>query len=246
MKIRRVWWGGLVLAPMALGATGLVPRAAFANPPAPTATIVGPIPTVRPTAIQLDLPITIGFDNVPSGTAVDTAYAPGATFSVVTSGPNGGFVSLPNHVYAVVDRSVAQAPCAFPQPCPSPGGNVVTLNAPNLVPWFEGASGGIKVTFNAPKPWVSVAVRGSGLPGTSIGGNAQITNEPYIQAYSAAGAFLAETLDPYPATDARWGQFTTVTVNAPAGQSIGFVVLSTQQRSGPHVVAEFDNLTYPK
>jgi hypothetical protein len=231
---------------MALGLTGLVARTALANPPvAPTATITAPMPTVRPTAIQLNPPVTLSFDNVPNGTAVDAAYAPGATFSVVTSGPSGGFVNLPNHVYAVADPSVVQPPCTNVLACPNPGGNVVTLNAPNLVPWFEGASGAIKVTFNAPKPWVSVAMRGSGLPNTYINPS-QITNEPYIQAYSAAGAFLTETLDPYPATDARWGTFTTVTVNAPAGQSIGFVILSTQQRSGPHVVAEFDNLTYPK
>jgi hypothetical protein len=246
MKAKWMLCGGVMLTPLALAATGAFgAKTALANPPVAATVTATVTATARPTALPIDPPVTIAFDNVPSGTAVDTAYQPGATFSVVVSGPNGGLQATVSHVYASADPSIVRVPCALGLPCPTPGGNVVTLSAPGQSPWFEGGSGGIKVAFSTPKAWVSVAVRASAMPGSTIGSNAQITNEPYMLAYGPNG-YLGEAVDSWPATDPRWGQFTTITYPAPAGQTITFVVLSTQQRSGPHVMAEFDSLSYPK
>ncbi|HEY5147080.1 MAG TPA: hypothetical protein VII82_09950 [Polyangiaceae bacterium] len=246
MNRKSLLCGTLLLLPFAVGVAGATSQRAFANPivtPATTLTMRQvPIPIPRPTVTAIALPTLIAFDNVPSGTVVDSTYGPAALFSVVTGGPNGAPVPVPGaHVYASVDASIVIAPCTFPS-CPSPGGNLVTLNPPGKIPWFEGADGGIKVTFNAPKAWVSVSVRASGLPGVM----GTLTNEPYLIAYGANG-YLGEVLYPLASTDPNFGTFQKITF-PPSGpaQAITSVILSTQQRSGPHVAAEFDNLSFPQ
>jgi len=221
-------------------------RTASATPPLPTATIATstvmvPVATV-PTVIKPVLPITITFDNVASGTVIDTAYT-GLTFAGVTMNAQGNIVPIAgSHIYAVNDPTAPRAPCALPGPlCLSVGGNVATMNPPSQLPWIQGAQGAIQVKFATGKPWVSVMARPSNLPETTS------TNEPYLVAYGPSG-YLGEAVYPSASQSPTppWGTFKTLTYTAPAGQTISFVLLSTQQRGGPPVLGEFDNLSYPQ
>lgn len=236
----------VVVVPFTFALMASRDRTAAATPPIPTATIATstvrvPVVTV-PTTVPLILPVTVTFDNVQSGTVIDTAYA-GLTFVAATQNAQGNIVPIPGgHIYAVNDPTAPRAACAAPGILCNPvGGNVATMNPPSQLPWIQGAQGGIQVKFATGKSWVSVMARPSHLP-EALGTG---TNEPYLVAYGPSG-YLGEAVYPLPSTNAQWGTFQTLTYNAPAGQAISFVILSTQQRGGPPVLAEFDNLSYPQ
>lgn len=254
--IRRILLAALVLPfPVALATYGVLGSNASAAPPLPTATIatsttIRPVATLPTTFVPVIItpPVTITFNDVASGTVVNSHYTNlGVTFSVVVGGPSGQPVASTQNVYATADPS---APAPTSTSCMSlwftcPGGNFVTLNPPPQVAWFGGASGAVKATFASPKSWVSITARPSLLPGLPI---IQPTNEPYLVANDASGNYLGQALYPYASTDPRWGTFQTLLFQAPAGKSIGSVLLSVQQQGGSSsvVVAEFDDLSFPK
>lgn len=224
-------------------------RTASATPPITTATITTstvmvPVATVPTLIKQPVLPATITFDNVASGTVIDGAY-PGLTFTAATMNAQGAVVPIspPGHIYAVNDPTAPRAACAVPGPfCTPVGGNVATMNPPSQNPWIQGVQGAIQVTFATPKAWVSVMARPANLPETTS------TNEPYLVAYGPGQSYLGEAVYPSASQSPSpaWGTFKTLTYTAPAGQTISFVLLSTQQRGGPPVLGEFDNLSYPQ
>ena len=234
----------LLVVPFTFALLASRDRTAAANPPLPTPlpTLTATAPVVVPTVIRPVLPVVINFDNVASGTVIDTSYA-GLKFAPATSNAQGTIVPIPGaHIYAVADATIQRPPCTgLPLLCNPVGGNVVTMNPPSQNPWIQGSQGGIQVNFAAGKAWVSIMARPSKLP-ESLG---TVTNEPYLVAYGPSG-YLGEAVYPLPSTNAQWGSFQTLQYNAPAGQTITSVILSTQQRGGPPVVGEFDNLSYPQ
>ncbi len=237
----------VVVVPFTFALLASRDRTAAATPPLPTATIATstvmvPVATVPTVIKQPILPVTITFDNVASGTIIDTAYT-GLTFAPVTMNAQGALVPIAGgHIYAVNDPTAVRAPCAFSGLLCNPvGGNVATMNPPTQLPWIQGAQGAIQVKFATGKAWVSVMARPTNLPETTS------TNEPYLVAYGPSG-YLGEAVYTLPVTTppAVWGSFQPLVYNAPAGQTISFVLLSTQQRGGPPVLGEFDNLSYPQ
>jgi hypothetical protein len=240
--IRRIALLVAVAALPAAAALSVTARRAEADtaapPPTASTKMAGPLPFPTFSRTPLLLPNFISFNTVANGSIIDTAFS-GLTFAPVTMNASGALVTLPGHIYATTDPSVPAQPCTLFS-C-APGGNVVTMNPPPQNPWIQGAQGAIQIKFATPVAWASIAVRPSLLP-ESLG---TPTNEPYLVAYGPNG-YLGEAVLPYAYGTPQWNQYNTLQYNAPAGQTISFILLSTQQRGGPPVLAEFDNLSYPR
>jgi hypothetical protein len=185
----------------------------------------------------------ITFDDVPSGTAINTHYA-GVTFDLVTGGSNG-IVSTGGNVFAMRDMENAPAVSCIASiffACPRSGNDVTTQGPPVIFPAFSGQWGGIRATFASGKTSVSILTRPM-LGDESLGA---VNNLPYLEAFDPSGAFIPNTTAYYPVAygNSTWGTWQTLTVVAPAGQTIGSVIFATQASSGVPVFAEFDTMVY--
>ncbi len=193
----------------------------------------------------------ITFDNVSSSSVINTQYQPAVTLNNIQSEDSQGYPIVSSlDVYALQDiASTAPATCS---PCGSsgppscaPSGNDVSIAQPPAVdPLFSGQMGGVQAVFAQPVSWVaimakpSVGIESLGTPG----------NLPYMVAFSPSGAYLGQTLYPYPpGSDASpgWGSWAQLVFTAPAGETIGSVLFTTQAWSNSAIVyGEFDNLSY--
>jgi hypothetical protein len=172
---------------------------------------------------RLFIPITLTFDDVTSGTIVDSVYScRGATMSAY---PCTNCVGP--HVYANLDTST--------------GSNDVSIFAPPAAPMFNARYGAIKISFTtAPLPRkVSI----SAIATLAAEWVEPVVARPFIEAFDAKGKLLAKTL--YPAFGAPgWGTWQTLTVSS-LEACISSVVISSQS-PGPTaaVYGSFDNLTF--
>jgi hypothetical protein len=186
----------------------------------------------------------ITFDDVPKNTDITTHY-PGVTFDVVTTTSSGSLMPHPDPVYSVQDvgnvPAVACTSTSLLAPaCPATGNDVTWLYT---TPVFNGFQAGVRATFSSPKTWVSIATRPSATPLTlPDGGPVPVINRPFLEAFDSNGGYLhVETT--YDA--GTWGSWQGLRVTAPAGQSIGSVVFSTEaDPRGAVVSGEFDNLAF--
>ena len=161
----------------------------------------------------------IDFDDVADGTVINNQY-PGVTFTAVAT-PSGSA-----DVYA---RSTS------------------TLSAPNAIslfssglPFFDRRWGGIQATFATPKNTVSINVRPV-LPPEYF---PPVVNQPFLQAFDAAGHLLGKVYYPIAYGASGYGNWRTLTIHT-ATNNIKYVQFSSQYGYGSApVYAQFDNLTY--
>ncbi len=195
---------------------------------------------------------TLNFDDVPSGTAIDTHYASqGITFGVVNGGPN--WIPDPTrHVYAVT---------APPSPnTPSPTNAITIYQVPvkggqSGTVWpdmFVGADGGIQVTFSKPVSSVSVSAEVAYTLGQSGMGLLPPLNLPFLVAFNSSSAtsntWIGQALD---RSDAglgfgAWGTIVPVNAQGGAVSSVTSVVLGADVNKKNNGTANvmFDNLSW--
>jgi hypothetical protein len=181
----------------------------------------------------------INFDDVPSGTVVDTHY-PGVTFGCV--------VCSSGHAYARDMNTFGSSTAAS-------GLNVVSLVDPgsSTVTSFDARNGAVTATFAAPQRTVSIDARPQ-LPLEFLG---TATSKPFIEFYSSATQNASTLIgrvyyplnfgDPgfcQPATSACGGTWQTLSYTS-ASDNIVSIRLSSQYNSAnPPVYADFDNLRF--
>ena len=253
-----------------LAAAGAIPETgALAGGPILPTTPIGPVQPRRPTFPVGHL---ITLNEIPSGSIVDTLWSPTVAFSVVTGmsadGSSGSTAPVAGqHVYSVSDPTLPACPPpgrpmippaslpAIPAPCGNAFGtysNSFLLGAGfqnTNAPWS------IQATFAPSKQSVAIDVRpglpNSWPPSTSTWNNLGPTpNEPYLTAFESNGTVVGQAL--YGNRGNQWGQFATLTISAPPGKSIAYVVFGTQNlnKSNPTcpscnlITAEFEGLAF--
>lgn len=196
---------------------------------------------------------TINFDDVASGTIVDTHYdsllAPGTVGVAFTDiGPVNGGQTEGSHVYAMADPDAASQPngvSVFPGPYGS-GGTPEGARAGFSEQW-----GVIKATFSSPVQSVSIAVVAELWEAEVFG---TTMNRPYMKAYDS-GNNLIGTVQYYPQSDID--QFSYLNVTGPervltcssTTANIKYVLFSSIWGPDPGgdttpVAGVFDNLTF--
>lgn len=168
--------------------------------------------------------VTINFDDVASGTVINTQYAGlGVTF-----GCFNGTVSSSNECTGNVYANAA--PSALSSP------NALSLVASPALPFIDERFGFFRANFSSLQSSVSIAAQAVNPPeylGTT-------TNAPFLQAFDSGGNFLGQavyTLN----TDLEGWQ--VLTVNS-ATSNIAFVAFSSFSSGGHPVYGLFDNLTF--
>ncbi|MFZ2972221.1 hypothetical protein [Ferribacterium limneticum] len=172
--------------------------------------------------------VTITFDDVPSGTAVDSTYA-------------GSGVTLASVTYPPRTWS------AFAKEMPWGGGqsgkNVLTIiEADPSYPWFDARYGALEATFSQLQQ--SVSVWAYAMNSSEGAGNAD--NRPFMEAYDSTGKYLGKVLTQLGVHDANFlGHWHPLSFSS-TSRNIAKVRLSSQANGLPWTYAAFDNLTFDR
>jgi hypothetical protein len=187
----------------------------------------------------------INFDDVASGTVIDTHY-PGVTFGCVVCGSG--------HAYAR-DMNAWGSTTAATDP------NVLTLIGPpgsgdpnaSTLTSFNATYGAVTVIFAAPQRTVTIQARPQ-LPLEYLGSG---LNKPYLEAYSSttqnASTLLGRVLYPLnygsggycdTAGSACGGPWLPLTFTSASDNIVSLRLSSQISQGGPNVYADFDNLFF--
>ena len=171
-------------------------------------------------------PVIIKFDDVSSGTVINTHYSPqDVAFSCVACTSGSAF--------AIMTPFAASSP------------NVVSLH--NWTSTFAGEEGAVKAQFTTPQGYVSIDARG--VEALEILGAHQ--EKPFIQAFDSSGNYLETVYYPYEYGNPNWGTWQTLTISR-AATDIKSVIFSSRNNLVEHpggvsrmyggIYGEFDNL----
>jgi len=185
---------------------------------------------LRPHLNFFPVTTTIEFDDVPSGTAIDTHYqSQGATFASITTSP-------PSQSSAFATFSaLARTPT-----------NTVSIDPTSST--FYGELGGIKVTFDRLVFGVSIYARATVTPERMLVDPQD--NRAFIVALDENDNFLGETTYPHPWWDPNFGDWQNLAVTSAGAlqhifvAKIKSVVFSSQHVGAPNVWAAFDTLRF--
>ena len=163
---------------------------------------------------------TISFDDVASGTIVDSAYACyGVQFTCV--------MCSSGHAFALNDGF---------------SNNAVSLFASGL-PEYDARSGAVKAAFTSildgsPRTRTTASV--SARPVVFSEATTTPTAQPFLEAFDAGGTLLQKVLYPIAYGSAGWGSWQTLTIQRPQAD-IAYVYFSSQYTGNTPVYGEFDN-----
>lgn len=172
--------------------------------------------------------VVIDFENVASGTAVDTSYAnQGVTFASLTTNPAKRWSA-----YAM----------SMPIGSAQSGKNVLTLtNVTPGLPLFDARYGAVEATFSQLQQAVSVWAYALDSPECLSNTH---DNRPFMEAYDANGAYLGKARTSVGPLDANFfGHWYPITFSS-ATRNIKTIRLSSQAQGCPWVYTAFDTLTY--
>lgn len=173
--------------------------------------------------------VMIDFENVASGTAVDTLYsAQSVSFASVTTNPPKRWSA-----YAMaMNLGAAQS-----------GKNVLTLTNATGLPLFDARYGAVEATFSQLQQSVSVWAYALDSP-ECLGGN--YDNRPFMEAYDTNGTYLGKARTQLGPQDANFfGHWHPISFSS-ASRNIQRIRLSSQAQGCPWVYTAFDNLTYDR
>ncbi|PKO39485.1 MAG: hypothetical protein CVU33_05050 [Betaproteobacteria bacterium HGW-Betaproteobacteria-6] len=196
------------------------------------ATKLGGTVTLRPPFRQhpnIWRTVTLTFDDVAHGTAVDTTYAgTGVTLASVT---------YPPRTWSAYARQMPQGANG------QSGKNVLSIidNDP-AYPWFDARYGAIEATFSQLQQSVSVWAYAMNSPE----GAGTADNRPFLEAYDASGKYLGKALTQLGIHDANFiGHWHPLSFSS-ASRNIAKVRLSSQANGLPWTYTAFDNLTFDR
>jgi hypothetical protein len=173
--------------------------------------------------------VSITFDDVASGTVVDSTYAgAGVSFASVT---------YPPRTWSAFARLMPFGGSG------QSGKNVLSIiqKDPDL-PWFDARYGALEATFSQLQQSVSVWAYAMNSPEGS--GNAD--NRPFMEAYDSTGKYLGKALTQLGVHDANFiGFWHPISFSSPS-RNIAKVRLSSQANGLPWTYAVFDNLTFDR
>jgi len=171
---------------------------------------------------RLEKTIVINFDDVPSGTVIDTHYqAQGVTLASVLAGSGAR-----GHAYARNSWNIETAP------------NGVSVVDPSIaMAFFDDATGYVELRFEFPRRWVSI----DAMPIASPDDFRPITAKPYLEVYDAAGVRLGRTVYAPKHGDAAWGTWQRLRLDV-AGSTIRSARIGSQRDNGCPVYGVFDQL----
>ena len=181
---------------------------------------------------QNSLAVLINFDDVPSGTIVDTQYIGlGVTLDCISCASSHAF---------------ARASSAASPP------NVVTLVAPfdptnpssSVLTFFDANLGAVTAAFSTPQQVVSIDAEAI-LPPEFLD---TPQNKPFLEAYSDTAQlpanFLGRVLYPLNFGDPGYGTNQTLTFTSAANNILSVRFSSQISQPGPRVFGDFDNLNF--
>lgn len=183
------------------------------------------IPAILAVFTQVAAAATITFDDVASGTLINTQYsALGVTFGCFngTLDPND---LCTGNVYAVSSPSAA-----------SPSNVLSLTSGVPLGVFTDERYGYFRANFSTGQTSVSIDARNVNPP-EYLGST---TNRPFLQAFNSSGTFLGQALWTGNTDVESWQ---TLTVSSAAGD-IAYVAFSSFSDTGHPVYGMFDNLTF--
>ncbi len=171
---------------------------------------------------RLEKATVINFDDVPSGTVIDTQYlAQGVTLASVLAGSGAR-----GHAYARNSWNIETAP------------NGVSVVDPSIaVALFDDATGYVEVRFAQSHRWVSI----DAMPVASPDDFRPITAKPYLEVYDAAGVRLGRASYPLNHGDPAWGNWQRLRLDIGSG-TIRSARIGSQRDNGCPVYGVFDQL----
>lgn len=185
-------------------------------------------PPLRPPP-NLRRTVMIDFESVPSGTAVDNAYATSnVTFASVTTNPAKRWSA-----YAMaMTLGSAQS-----------GKNVLTVTNAAGLPLFDARYGAVEAVFSQLQQSISVWAYALDSP-ECLGG--AYDNRPFMEAYDANGNYLGKARTQLGPKDANfYGHWHPISFSSPS-RNIQRIRLSSQAQGCPWVYTAFDNLTFDR
>lgn len=186
---------------------------------------VNPFPPFRP-PINFWRTVTLNFDDVPSGTAIDSTYA--------NSGVIFASVTYPPRTWSTYARDLMSGSSS------TNGKNVLTLHTAAGVPWFDARYGAIEATFSQAQK--SVSIWAYAMNSSEGSGNAD--NRPFMEAYDSSGKLVGKVLTQLGVHDANFYGFWHPLSISSSSRNITKIRLSSQANGLPWTYATFDNLTF--
>ena len=172
--------------------------------------------------------VMIDFESVPSGTAVDNAFAAlSVTFSSLTTNPAKRWSA-----YAMaMTLGTAQS-----------GKNVLTIVNGTGAPLFDARWGAVEAVFSQLQQSISVWAYAMESP-ECLGSS---DNRPFMEAYDSNGTYLAKARTQLGPKDANFfGHWHPLSFSSPS-RNIQRIRLSSQAQGCPWVYTAFDNLTFDR
>lgn len=202
------------------------PEARAPRPPI----IISPMPPAT-----FYLPVTITFDNVASGTVVDTAYkTQGVTFASLLGRYSSNRTRAPAFA---MEMQIATA---------ESGKNVLSISNQGSISglYFNDSMGAVEATFSqlqqSASVWTFVAHAYETID-SSLG-----DNRPYIEAFDANGVEIGTNLTQLGPHDANFfGHWHPLSFSSPS-RNIKSIRLSAQGVGSPMVLCTFDTLTFDR
>lgn len=168
--------------------------------------------------------ILINFDDVASGTNINTQYSGLGVTLGCFNGNNASFNTCTGNAFALATVLANSAP------------NVISLTATGFGNLVDERFGFFSASFASPVASVSIDARAI-LPLEYLG---TTTNRPFLQAFDATGMFLGQALYSGSVYTEAWETLTF----SRAAADIKFVAFSSFNSSGHPVYGTFDNLNY--
>ncbi len=172
--------------------------------------------------------VMIDFESVPSGTAVDNAFAAlSVTFSSLTTNPAKRWSA-----YAMaMTLGTAQS-----------GKNVLTIVNGTGAPLFDARWGAVEAVFSQLQQSISVWAYAMESP-ECLGSS---DNRPFMEAYDSNGTYLGKARTQLGPKDANFfGHWHPLSFSSPS-RNIQRIRLSSQAQGCPWVYTAFDNLTFDR
>lgn len=174
--------------------------------------------------------VTLTFDDVASGTAVDTTYASaGVTFASVT---------YPPRTWSAYAREMPSGAANAPS-----GKNVLSLiETTPAFPWFDARYGAVEASFSQLQQSITIWAYAVDAPE----GSGSADNRPFMEAYDSAGTYLGKVKTQLGIHDANFLNHWHPLSFSSASRNIARIRLSSQANGLPWVYTAFDNLSFDR